>query len=101
MLVNARLDGAPLDNAFYSSIGVSNPKLPNVLGLGQGKYNFSYDSDALLHEFAHYVTQNAIGFSLGQFGADDRGYTTAASSIDEGVADYLRARSTATQSSAR
>ncbi|WP_437818159.1 hypothetical protein [Sorangium sp. So ce1078] len=90
-IANMLDSGRPFDNAYFSLLGAGEPfSAPSRLGFGQGTdVDFSDDSDVILHEFTHYVEANAIGFSDGQFGMDDHGFSPWAGSIGEGTADYF------------
>lgn len=83
--------GGPVDNAFFSPAGISGAfSAPNLIAIGQGTtLDFADDSDVFLHEFTHYLSSNAIGYSDGQLGADEYGLSTFGGSIDEGTADYF------------
>ncbi len=83
--------GGPVDNAFFSPQGISGTfSAPNLIAIGQGTtLDFADDSDVFLHEFTHYLSSNAIGYSDGQAGADEYGLSTFGGSIDEGTADYM------------
>ncbi|MDW8247875.1 MAG: hypothetical protein RMJ98_01055, partial [Myxococcales bacterium] len=89
VIANARDNGAPMDNAFYSSVGMNQPEHQNLIAIGQGSKDFAYDSDVFMHEFTHYVSRNAIGYSQGQFGLDAYGVSAFSGSIDEGISDYF------------
>lgn len=89
-VANARENGQALDNAFYS--GAPEPQFSsnNMIVIGQGSVgDFAYDSDVFKHEFGHYVSNNAIGYNLGQFNFDEFGQSPFSGSIDEGIADYF------------
>ena len=89
--VNVQQGGVPFDGAYFTPLGLGPPwNSPNLLAFGQGAdMDFAYDADALLHEFAHYVTYNAVGFNAGSFAMDDYGLSPFSIAIDEGVADYF------------
>jgi hypothetical protein len=89
VVANARDGGAPMDNAFYSQAGMSEPYHPNLIAIGQGSKDFAYDSDVFMHEFTHYASKNAIGYNEGQFGIDSYGVSAFGGSIDEGISDYF------------
>ena len=89
VVANARDSGAPMDNAFYSPGGMDQPSHPNLIAIGQGNKDFSYDSDVFMHEFTHYASRNAIGYNQGQFGMDAYGISAFGGSIDEGISDYF------------
>lgn len=89
VIANARESGAPMDNAFYSQAGMDEPSHPNLIAIGQGSEDFAWDSDVFMHEFTHYVSQNAIGYNQGQFGIDQFGVSAFGGSIDEGISDYF------------
>ena len=88
---NVRQDGKLFDGAFFTPSGVGSPwNAPNFLGTGQGAaVDFATDSDALLHEFTHYISYNAVCFDAGQFATDDLGWSPFSIAIDEGIADYF------------
>ncbi len=90
-VANAQESGQPLDNAFYSPMGITGPfAAPNLIAIGQGTQNdFAYDSDVFNHEFGHYVTGVEIGYNLGQANFDNLGLSPWSGSIDEGIADYF------------
>lgn len=90
-IANMHENGDPLDNAFFSPMGQGGPfAASNLIAMGQGtEVDFSYDSDVFIHEFAHYVGHNEIGYSQGQAGFDEYGLSPWGGSIDEGVADYF------------
>jgi hypothetical protein len=76
----------PYDNAFFTPWTNS----ANGIFIGQGhKVDFAYDSDVYLHEYAHYVNHNAIGFSQGAIAMDDYGIATMPGAMDEGSSDYF------------
>lgn len=82
----------PLDNAFFSPIGVESGPFaaPGLIAIGQGsQLDFALDSDVFLHEFTHYVTDNAIGYNLGQFEFNSYGRNPFSGAIDEAIADYF------------
>lgn len=79
--------GKPYPNAFYTPWGGYGA--PNAIFLGQANVDFSYDSDVMLHEFTHYVNQNAVNFSEGVFDFDQYGLVTMPGAINEGTADYF------------
>ncbi|WP_437562408.1 hypothetical protein [Sorangium sp. So ce542] len=90
-IANMLESGRPMDNAFFSPMGSEAPfSAPNLIAIGQGSFfDFSDDSDVFLHEFTHYVTANAVGYSEGQFAVSAYGLSPWAGSIDEGLADYF------------
>jgi MYXO-CTERM domain-containing protein len=91
-VANAQENGQALDNAFYSPQLTVNPgfEAANYIVIGQGSINdFSYDSDVFKHEFAHYVSQVAVGSNLGNFNINSYGLSPHSGSIDEGIADYF------------
>ncbi|MCA9617585.1 MAG: hypothetical protein KC731_01100 [Myxococcales bacterium] len=89
--VNLQEDGSPLDNAFFSPMGVSGTfAAPNLIGIGQGtQVDFALDSDVFNHEFTHYVSGNAVGYNGGQTHADSYGLSPFSGSLDEGLSDYF------------
>lgn len=91
IVVNAREGGKPMNNAYFSPLGLSGEAIPNVIALGQGDVDFAQESDVLLHEYTHHVTHQAIDFSGGQFAVDVMGMAPMGGSIDEGLADYFAA----------
>ena len=90
-VANALEGGQPMDNAFFSPMGQDGTfASPNLIAIGQGSVNdFAYDSDVFKHEFGHYVTDNAVGYNLGQLNVDEYGLSPFSGSIDEGIADYF------------
>lgn len=90
-VANAKDDNAPLDNAFFSQMGIEGDfASPNLIAIGQGTQNdFAYDSDVFKHEFGHYVTFNAIDYNMGQAFFDELGLSPFSGAIDEGIADYF------------
>lgn len=90
-VANAKEGSAPLDNAFFSQMGIEgNFASPNLIAIGQGSTNdFAYDSDVFKHEFGHYVTFNAINYNMGQAFFDELGLSPFSGAIDEGIADYF------------
>ncbi len=90
VVANALDGGSPLDNAFFSPLGMGSPPTPNLIAIGQGsQLDFAYDSDIFIHEFTHYAAHNAINYNDGQFEFDAYGITAFGGSIDEGTADYF------------
>jgi hypothetical protein len=83
--------GQPLDNAFFAPQGAAAPyNYPNMIMVGQGtSFDFAQDSDVFLHEFTHYVSHNAVGFSQGQFEVGEWGFNFFPGAVDEGTADYF------------
>lgn len=90
-VANALENGQPLDNAFFSQMGIGGELgSPNLIAIGQGSVNdFAYDSDVFKHEFGHYVSHNHAGYNLGQAYFDELGLSPFSGSIDEGIADYF------------
>jgi MYXO-CTERM domain-containing protein len=91
-IANVLENGQPMDNAFFSPMGqTSGPfTAPNLIAIGQGtQIDFAYDSDVFKHEFGHYVSDNAVGYNLGQTNVDSYGLSPFSGSIDEGIADYF------------
>lgn len=90
-VANAKDGNMALDNAFFSPQGQTGTfAAPNLIAIGQGSQNdFAYDSDVFKHEFGHYVSDNAIGYNLGQANFDNLGLNPFSGSIDEGIADYF------------
>jgi MYXO-CTERM domain-containing protein len=82
----------PFDNAFFTPylLNDGTTQYKNAIFIGQSAAaDLAYDSDVFLHEYTHYVNQNAIGFSNGPFEYDDWGLATMPGSMDEGTADYF------------
>lgn len=82
----------PYANAFYTpfSFKESGITYNNLIAIGgMPSYNFAYDSDVFLHEYTHYVNQNAIGFSQGVYEVDEYGFVSMPGSLNEGSADYF------------
>ncbi|HTJ80966.1 MAG TPA: hypothetical protein VL400_04560, partial [Polyangiaceae bacterium] len=90
-VANALEGGQPLDNAFFSPMGQTGTfASPNLIAIGQGSLtDFAYDSDVFKHEFGHYVSDNAVGYNLGQLNVNAFGLSPHSGSIDEGIADYF------------
>ena len=88
---NGLESGQPLDNAFFAPQGAAAPfNYPNMILVGQGtSFDFAQDSDVFLHEFTHYVSHNAVGFSQGQFEVGPWGFNFFPGAVDEGTADYF------------
>jgi len=81
-----------IQNAFYSP-GYSGSGYPgnarNIICLGRGySEDFAYDSDVLLHEFTHYISNNAMNYTDEGF-YDEYGSTFMGGAINEGTADYF------------
>jgi MYXO-CTERM domain-containing protein len=90
-VANVREEGAPLDNAFFSPMGLGAPwSTPNMIGIGQGStFDFAQDSDVFNHEYTHYLTHNAVEYNAGQLHFDDYGLSPFSAAIDEGLSDYF------------
>jgi MYXO-CTERM domain-containing protein len=90
-VANMQTDGSPLDNAFFSPMGITGDfASPNLIGIGQGsQFDFADDSDVFLHEFTHYVSHNAVGYNGGQTYSNSFGLHPFGGSIDEGISDYF------------
>ncbi len=91
-VANMQESGAPLDNAFFSPQGINSGSFnaPNMIGIGQGSsVDFALDSDVFLHEFTHYVSDNAIGYNGGQTATSEYGLSPWGGAIDEGISDYF------------
>lgn len=89
---NGSSGGGPLDNAYFNPSGQSSGEFaaPNLIVIGQGsQVDFALDADVFVHEFGHYVSQNAIGYNQGQFGVTEYGLAPWTGSMDEGIADYF------------
>jgi hypothetical protein len=84
-VANMQNDGVPIDDTFFSPLGIGAPwNKANIIAVGQGSsVDFAYDSDIILHEFTHYVSSNAVGYSLGQMGQTSYGHSPFSGSIDE------------------
>ena len=81
-----------IQNAFYSP-GYPGAGFPgnarNIIGLGRGfGEDFAYDSDVLLHEFTHYISNNAMNYSSNGY-YDQYGSLFMDGAINEGTADYF------------
>lgn len=82
-------------NAFYTPWMPGYPTFPdyarNLICLGRGYgEDFAYDSDVLLHEFTHYISQNAMSYAdMGYY--DQYGLSVMSGAINEGTADYYSA----------
>lgn len=93
-VVNATMEGSPLDNAFYMpSDGDPGPfAADNWIVVGQGSItDFAYDADVIKHELGHYVGERAIGYNLGFANATAHGLSPFSAAIDEGMSDYFSA----------
>ncbi|MCA9641560.1 MAG: hypothetical protein KC492_12730, partial [Myxococcales bacterium] len=91
-VANMQESGSPLDNAFFSPQGINSSgfNAPNMIGIGQGSsVDFALDSDVFLHEFTHYVSDNAIGYNGGQTQTSEYGLSPWGGAIDEGISDYF------------
>ncbi len=82
-----------IENAFYapwdSEFGTFPGDAKNLICLGRGVlHDFAYDSDVLLHEYTHYISQNALDFAQTAF-YDQYGFLLMPGSINEGTADYF------------
>ena len=89
-VANLQDNNQPVDNAFFSQMGLSGPLgAPNLIGIGQGTIDFSDDSDVFNHEFTHYVSHNAVGFNASQVHATSYGLSPFSGGIDEGISDYF------------
>lgn len=91
-VANLTFEGQPLDNAYFSPMGVvfTSFDAPNLIGIGQGEnLDFAVDADVFLHEFTHYVTHNAIGYNLGEYHYTEMGPSPFSGAIDEGISDYF------------
>jgi MYXO-CTERM domain-containing protein len=91
-VANMQEGGAPLDNAFFSPAGLDGTDFdaPNLIGIGQGtEVDFASDSDVFKHEFGHYISDQAVGYNLGQLGFTEYGLSPHSGSVDEGIADYF------------
>lgn len=82
-----------IENAFYSAGYPGDDSIPgharNIICLGRGNgEDISYDSDVLLHEFTHYISHNAMDYSMG-WPWDEYGSIFTPSAINEGTADYF------------
>lgn len=89
-VANLQDNGQPLDNAFFSQMGLSGPLgAPNLIGIGQGTIDFADDSDVFNHEFTHYVSHNAVDFNASQVHATSYGLSPFSGGIDEGISDYF------------
>jgi Zn-dependent metalloprotease len=91
-IANMQEDGQGFDNAYFSPDGLPDGPYasPNLIAIGQGtEFDFAQDSDVFLHEFGHYVSQNAIGYNGGQLAVSEYGLSPWGGSIDEGIADYF------------
>jgi MYXO-CTERM domain-containing protein len=87
---NVQESGQPMNNAFFSPMGVGAPwNAPNLIAIGQGSVDFAYDSDVFIHEFGHYVSHNAVGYNQGQTGTSEWGLSPWGGAIDEGISDYF------------
>ena len=79
-------------NAFYTPWLPGYPAFPdyarNLICLGRGfGEDLAYDSDVLLHEFTHYISQNAMNYAdMGYY--DQYGLSVMSGAINEGTADY-------------
>jgi Zn-dependent metalloprotease len=94
VIVNLASDGAPYDNAFFTTTdGLGeNFHQPNLIGIGQGTLtDFAVDADVFVHEFGHYASNRAIGYNEGQLHTSAYGLSPWGGSMDEGVADYFAA----------
>lgn len=82
-----------IENAFYSPWSPGYESFPgsarNIICLGRGySDDFAYDSDVLLHEFTHYISNNALDYtSTGYY--DQYGMVMMPDAINEGTADYF------------
>ncbi|MCC6556185.1 MAG: hypothetical protein IT372_24760 [Polyangiaceae bacterium] len=90
-VANAHEDGQPMDNAYFSPMGIGGTYAsPNLIAIGQGSaVDFAVDSDVFIHEFGHYVTSNAVDYNQGQFAFGQYGLTPWGGAIDEGISDYF------------
>lgn len=91
-VANMQENGSPLDNAFFSPQGINSGAFsaPNMIAIGQGSsVDFALDSDVFLHEFTHYVSDNAIGYNGGQTATSEYGLSPWGGAIDEGISDYF------------
>jgi MYXO-CTERM domain-containing protein len=90
-MANTQEAEQPLDNAFFSPMGITGPfAAPNLIAIGQGSVgDFAYDSDVFKHEFGHYVTSNTVSYNLGPFHSDAFGLSPFGGGLDEGTADYF------------
>ena len=90
-MANALDGGFPMDNAFFSPMGIGGPYAsPNLIAIGQGhSVDYADDSDVVLHEFTHYVSNNAVGYNYGQLWSNEFGLSPFGGAIDEGVSDYF------------
>lgn len=89
VVVNVTAQGEFFDNAFFSSYGLSGPLAKsNLIAMGQAStVDYAIDSDVLIHEFGHYISSKAVGYTEGP--GDSWGATHWGSAINEGTADYF------------
>ena len=83
-----------IENAFYTPwykqyYGDALGDTRNAIFLGRGySVDLAYDSDVLLHEYTHYISNNAMKYSgMGMY--DQYGYLSMPRAINEGTADYF------------
>ena len=90
-VANGLENGLPLNNAFYSPMGIDGAfASPNLIMIGQGSaIDFSYDSDVFKHEFGHYIESNTVNYDLGPFYSNVYGLQPLDAALDEGLADYF------------
>jgi hypothetical protein len=60
---------------------------PDMIVMGQGAKDFSYDNDVTRHEFTHAVSSQI--FDIWMYNVDDLGTDMSGGGVEEGTADYF------------
>jgi len=93
LVANALVDGATLDELYFSSRAIGAPwNADGVIFAGQGPtIDYAYDSDLILRATGEFIVRQEFTLGPGRFLTDARGYSAHGPAIEEGIAAYYAA----------